>query len=224
MSPSLNVKPPPACGALFSSIARDESSPSVLSALVRSCSERVSSPVPQPRSTTRPPGQGSTRLSRSKNGAERSRSKRSYCAGSQVSVAKAASIADVQRELQPHVGAAALAAPSACPAAVRGGDRGHDREAEPGAAARAGAVCTGEPLEGVLDEVRRKAGPLVRHVEFDRVASRDRTQGDLPGAVAQRVVDQVRERLLESGRIAPHVEPRGALRSHHASGLPPAGL
>ena len=56
MSPSSKVKPSPACDALRSSIAGEESSPSVVLAPVRSCSERVSSPVPQPRSTTRPSG------------------------------------------------------------------------------------------------------------------------------------------------------------------------
>ena len=45
----------------------------------------VSSPGPQPRSTTRPPGTGCTRATRSKKGRLRSAAKRSYCSGSHAS-------------------------------------------------------------------------------------------------------------------------------------------
>ena len=63
-------------GCAFSSIASDESIPSVSAAPVRRCSSSVSSPVPQPRSTARPPGIGVTSASRSKNGRLRSSAKR----------------------------------------------------------------------------------------------------------------------------------------------------
>src|SRR5918994_325073 len=46
----------------------------------------VSSPVPQPRSTTVPLGTGCSRASRSSNGRRRSAAKRRYWFGSQVSV------------------------------------------------------------------------------------------------------------------------------------------
>ena len=49
----------------------------------------VSTPVPHPRSTTRPPGAGRTSASRSWNGCSRSARKRAYCSGCQASLTSA---------------------------------------------------------------------------------------------------------------------------------------
>src|SRR5579871_1917379 len=57
MSPVSKRNPPPAWALAFSSIAAELSIPTVSAAWSRAWSARVSSPVPQPRSTARPPGE-----------------------------------------------------------------------------------------------------------------------------------------------------------------------
>jgi hypothetical protein len=86
MSPSSNRRPWLASGRARWSIAGELSTPSVWPAPSRRWSKAVSSPLPQPRSTTRPPGTGRTRPSRSWNGWARSAAKRAYCSGFQVSI------------------------------------------------------------------------------------------------------------------------------------------
>ena len=72
MSPRTKESPSSARVTAFSSIAGEESTPSVDLACSRLCASAVSSPVPHPRSTTRIPGLRRTIASRSKNGRERS--------------------------------------------------------------------------------------------------------------------------------------------------------
>ena len=69
------------------------------------------------------------------------------------------------RQLDPHVGAAAVARVDSRTAAVRVGYRLDDREPEPGAAARACAVAAGEALEGAAVERGLEARAAVAHVQ-----------------------------------------------------------
>ena len=72
----------------------------------------------------------------------------------------------------------------------------HDRESEPGTGP--GAVSPAEPLEGEVEELRRKPLPRVRDVEHKRAWSPDCFEPDGARAIAECVLDEVRERLLES--------------------------
>ena len=83
MSSNANRRPSLSRSRARASIAGEVSIPRVSAAPIRSCSTCVSSPVPHPRSTTRPPRTGSTSANRSKNGCDRSSRNRSYCPGSQ---------------------------------------------------------------------------------------------------------------------------------------------
>jgi len=73
---------------------------------------------------------------------------------------------------------------------------------------RAGVVDAREALERGRDELRRKAGPLIVHAQPERVVALSARQVDLAGAVAQRVLDEIAERLLESARIGRHADRR----------------
>jgi hypothetical protein len=63
----------------------------------------------------------------------------------------------------------------------------------------------------------REPGSLVEHVELQPPGILDSEQRDRPGAVAERVLDGVRERLLEIGRIAHQPAVRDVLDLDRAS-------
>ena len=105
-------------------------------------------------------------------------------------------------------------------AAVRAGDRGGDRQAEPGAAARARLVGAREALEGARQE-RPAGSPGPRRTRAARPRRRRARalSAHRPVAVAQRVVDQVGQRLLEPRRVGVDAH---AGRGLGASGRPSA--
>src|SRR6476659_8620132 len=72
----------------------------------------------------------------------------------------------------------------------------HDRETEARPVGGA-AVRTAEALERVRDERLGKAGAMVRDVQLEPTAATPRVERDLAAAVAERVLDEVAERLLE---------------------------
>lgn len=80
-------------------------------------------------------------------------------------------------------------------APVGTGDSANDCEAE--AAASPFWAGTAEALECVGEELSWKALASVKHVELQRVADHAGPQLDLPASVAQRVVNQVADRLVE---------------------------
>ena len=63
--------------------------------------------------------------------------------------------------------------------------------------------------ERAVEELRRKAAPLVPDVELDPTVIRVREQLDGAVAVAERVVDEVRERLLEPEPVAADAKAAG---------------
>src|SRR5829696_4064925 len=89
-------------------------------------------------------------------------------------------------------------------AAVGAGDRVDDREAEPRSVTAAGRIAPAEALERLPDEAGRKARTAVLDVDRDLAVALIGTDGDLPIAVLDRVLDEVRERLLEAQPVALH--------------------
>jgi hypothetical protein len=78
---------------------------------------------------------------------------------------------------------------------VRAGDELHDRQAEPGPGAAARLVGATEAVEGTIAEVGRKARAFVADVKLYEIASLLCPKLDRAGAVRERVVHQVHERL-----------------------------
>src|SRR5262249_15571427 len=89
-----------------------------------------------------------------------------------------------------------------CPTALGARDRLPARQPEPCAGAVASAAAAAEPLERVPDESRIKACPRVRHVQLCPAVGSVNGQLHLARPVAQRVVDEVAERLLEAKPVA----------------------
>ena len=91
-------------------------------------------------------------------------------------------------------------------------DRRHDRKAQTRARACSTFVGTTEPFEGTFRETVGKTNAFIAHLEDDGVAFRPSRDGDRAGAVPQRVVDEVSERLLDpqpvdvGGRVAVHFD------------------
>ncbi len=67
-------------------------------------------------------------------------------------------------------------------AAVGFGESAHDCQAESGAGAGPGVIAAGEAFEGVVDDVGRKAWPLVGDFDDDRIFELGAMQGDSAGA------------------------------------------
>src|SRR4051794_34664415 len=105
------------------------------------------------------------------------------------------------RERDPWVGSAVGAVGDLRSAAVGARDRLDDRQPEPGAAAAAGGIAAREAIEGGGEQLGREARPVVADVELDATLRHGCGQLDGAAAVAQRVVDEVPERLLEAPRI-----------------------
>src|SRR5205085_12145445 len=93
-------------------------------------------------------------------------------------------------------------------AAVGAGDRGHDREPEARAAATPAAGGAAEALERAVEEPGRKAAPLVAHVQLDGGLPHAGFEHDRAVAVAECVLDEVAERLLEAQPVALELETR----------------
>ena len=85
---------------------------------------------------------------------------------------------------------------------MRPRDRVDDREPEAGSASRPRDVRAAEAIERVREEVGGKARPLVAHPQHDHPRDVHRLEPDRAGAVTERVVDEVPERLLEAQPVA----------------------
>jgi hypothetical protein len=76
-------------------------------------------------------------------------------------------------------------------------DQAHDRETEAGTGTVAARVRQREALEGAAEEGRWEARSLVLDVELDGAVHGLSADDDAAAPVAERVVDEVPERLLE---------------------------
>ena len=85
---------------------------------------------------------------------------------------------------------------------MRLGDRGRKGEPETGTAACPGSISAAEALEGVGQEVRWQARPFVTDVELDPAVVLDCIETDRARSVAECVVHQVAERLLEAEPVS----------------------
>src|SRR4051794_14009577 len=94
-------------------------------------------------------------------------------------------------------------------AAVRRGNRLDDREPETGALARARRAGAAEALERAIAEVGSESGAVVADGDAHLPALLAGPQLDVARAVAQRVVHEVRERLLEPQRVGHRSQPGG---------------
>jgi hypothetical protein len=90
----------------------------------------------------------------------------------------------------------------ACASVVGFRNRAGDCEAEAGAIACARGVGAGEPLEGLLEERWWESRALIADVQFDVAVRPLRGEADGAAAVAEGVVNEVREGLFESNPVA----------------------
>src|SRR5690242_3612667 len=104
----------------------------------------------------------------------------------------------VARDRNPHVRSAAGQARGVRGAPVGLGDSLDDGQAQSGAACRAALIGPGETLEGARKELGRDAGPGIGYMQLDETISFHRSQPDRRSSVVQRVVNQVRQGLLEA--------------------------
>src|ERR1039458_4035737 len=81
-------------------------------------------------------------------------------------------------------------------------DRAHDRQAESRSTPDPPWVGAGEALERLILEARREARPCVLDVQLNALLVCRGSQRHLASAVADGVVDEVAERLLEPIRVA----------------------
>lgn len=77
-------------------------------------------------------------------------------------------------------------------------DCGDDRQPEPDPAAASARVAAREAFEGALLEAGRETGTLVDDMQLESVVRAGRTDRNRPIAVAQCVLDEVGERLLDA--------------------------
>src|SRR5437867_3989768 len=133
------------------------------------------------------------------NAARRKRlSMSSFLARTDETPMRARSVVVPERERDPDVGAALRPVGGVGGTVVRSRDRGDDRQPKSASRAAACAVGAAEAVERVLEEVVRNARALVEHVQLERAVGRSRAERDRSAAVAERVVDQVAERLLDA--------------------------
>src|SRR2546427_4128546 len=81
-----------------------------------------------------------------------------------------------------------------------------DREPETGAGAFTSDLWPRETLEGSFQEDGRKAVPLIGDVELDDVVGRSGDELHIAAAVAECIVHEVGERLLEPETVAANRE------------------
>ncbi len=97
---------------------------------------------------------------------------------------------------------------------MRSSDRLDDREAEAGPATAARGIPTAEAVERTVAKVP-ESDALVANMQRDPTGERLRRDLDPPGAMADRVLDQVRQRLFDAQAIGPE---RQARRRSHFEG------
>src|SRR4029077_16558004 len=102
---------------------------------------------------------------------------------------------------------------------VRFGDGLHDREPEPAAATTACGVGASEAVERPRQKLRREPVATVSNVELDPHVVACGLQSDLVAAVAERVIDKVAKRLLETLRVEVVERPVGGRRPKRLSRL-----
>jgi len=93
---------------------------------------------------------------------------------------------------------------------VSRGNRRDDREAEARSAAASALLGSAEALESMRRESGREARPVVHHVQLECVPLARCADPDRARSVAQRVLDEVAERLLQSKAIDPKLDVRRA--------------
>ena len=84
-------------------------------------------------------------------------------------------------------------------------------------------VAAGEALEGLLGEPVRETGAGVGDAEGHRSVGRLGPEADRALAVAQRVVDQVVERLFQAEPVALELDLLAAINPEFAAGVGSAG-
>src|SRR5690242_7382308 len=89
-------------------------------------------------------------------------------------------------------------------AAVGVRDRGDDGEAEAHTGCLTRSVGAAEALEGVWDELGREAGAVVADAELEGAVLIGGFESYRACAVAERVLDQVGERLFQPPPVAAH--------------------
>src|SRR4051812_47490317 len=93
--------------------------------------------------------------------------------------------------------------------ATVGADHGaDDREPETAAAVAAARARAAEALEGARDECRREPGSAVAHQHLDLSVARLQAEGDRTRPVAQGVVDDAADRLIEAQPIGSYLHRR----------------
>ena len=80
-------------------------------------------------------------------------------------------------------------------------DQGDDREPEPAAPLTPRVVGAAEPVERALEKAIRKTGSGIGNVQLHDVVPLHGEEIDRAGAVIERVLDEVRERLPDSRRV-----------------------
>src|SRR5438270_9583697 len=78
------------------------------------------------------------------------------------------------------------------------GDRADDRETQSDATASTGRIAATEAIEGVRQKLLAEAGPPVGQVYLHRAGGQPCAQRGRSGAVTYRVVDEVRDGLLDA--------------------------
>jgi hypothetical protein len=106
-------------------------------------------------------------------------------------------------------------------AAVCGRDGCDDGQSQARSSFVAALVGLCEALERPGEKRVRESGPFVAHVQLDRPRSTGRGEVDLTGAMAQRVLDEVGQSVLEARAIA--LEREGLLAGDVDRAAVPAG-
>ena len=108
----------------------------------------------------------------------------------------------VDRESEPHVRAAGWPAGGPRVAVVRPRDAAHDRQSQTAAVRRPGTVRASKALKGLVNEIRGESGSLIGDVKLHVLTAARSGERDCSAAVAQRIVDHVGQRLLDTRPIS----------------------
>src|SRR3954451_14682174 len=120
-------------------------------------------------------------------------------------------------ELDPHVRASAVGVASGRGATVGLGDGLHDREPEAGSLGGSGGVGAPEALERMRQELGREPAALVADVDLDSPVLGSRPNAHRPLPMAQRVLDEVPECLLDAHAVALDCGLRGVVEPQRPS-------
>ena len=121
-------------------------------------------------------------------------------------------------DADPGVDAASRAIREVSFAAVGAGHEIDNRETQAGSAATAGLIGTAEAVERPWHELVGHTDALVGHVQLYAAVLAHSREGDRAGAMDERVLDEVVQRLLEARLVAVHDGPARVGDSKWASG------